>query len=1230
MREMAQDILVDQVCSFVEERIKNRKEEKSWIKLFVETGDFLTGYSETDEEFKESLLCAFSEENMRKLAEELKGKTGFQIQEALHDSLYNLMVDYEIEKDLIETYIHHFSQAVFAYIEEKKPDTDTQRFLAEMRKKEDEDFIFLKERLSQLIELVKQLGTVKKGILSIPEVHAKIRHETQNPKIGLDFFEIDDEQFLSRFHLALNQNQIFVVGKSREETTYCILRDIQKQRLERTTFVVTKEEDWNRLENTGIRNAILIPFFYADSILAIEGNTNIFVYGEDEACCQREPLLLRRRTKQTMIHCMEHAGVGAEQAYRMVEDTHGLYIPLKKKMWNGASYRHSSWYKPNDSMLVAALLCGKWQECEGDQLIFEELSGFPYEEWKKQLPFYIKRENPFVVEIDSHRGRTIQLACVEDAWENLDSDISEKIWNKFVTLLYEVLIVQEPIFDLPVEKHFEAGLYVEKPEFTPELKQGMIRSLIMRAVYRRHEENQAQVDEVVRNILHTIDSKKRWNYIAQYITDLCEASPKAVLERLEAEWQQPTGMLELFRENDGDPITGRHYYTHILWAAEQLLLQKRYAVRVFEWLWKLNDYGIKYRLSNSPQDILKAVLSSWINESVFTVEQKIEQARQALKKHASGWEIISSELPTSGSICSPLNPPKYRDTDEIPVLYKREVNKTYIAYLQMCIENADGKVDRWIRILSSLDNYYDALVIEAFEKLNEEIKSMSDESRILVKNKIRSEIYRHRFFADADWSMPEKRIALYETMLKDIHTKDPVYEYLYLFSPTHDFPLQHPVPFKREDYGREQNNEMREREIEAGIIDFQKKGYSLKRLLELDAKNVNSNIGIYLALYYGNRSFQAEIFEEMLEVPSGERQIYDYVRCSAGKDMETLRNVIQLAKKRNVSEKLLVDLFSLEPLSHREDSMIGKESPEIKKAFWSCGSMWFPENDPETFRWMLRESREYGTVGVYLTVLFEARKELQPLEIFEAMEQLNEVPSKDVSGMSSYCLEEIIKVLQTYFLEDDKKCRCIAGIEMGVHKILEWEDMRCTQRIMKKSPELYAELVKILYIQDGEKKGEKKNDDVNSVFDIFYRAHFCPAEENGKVDFEKLKAWADDFKLLLQKQNQSRLFTHLLGRLLAYSPVGKDNCRPCEAVRQLIEEIYDDSLKSSYMVEEINKRGVYSPDAGKTEREMAESYKWNAENIRMFSPHTAMIYDALSDHYRFESERERRSAEDEW
>ena len=124
-----------------------------------------------------------------------------------------------------------------------------------------------------------------------------------------------------------------------------------------------------------------------------------------------------------------------------------------------------------------------------------------------------------------------------------------------------------------------------------------------------------------------------------------------------------------------------------------------------------------------------------------------------------------------------------------------------------------------------------------------------------------------------------------------------------------------------------------------------------------------------------------------------------------------------------------------------------------------------------------------------------------------------------------------------------------------------------------------------------------------------------------------MQAWTGKFKILLAESRQSNLYGLFMGRLFAFSPKGKDGHEPCEAVRRMIERDADDSLIREYKVTVFNKRGGFTPDAGKSERRIAEKYRDNADFLSMKYPKTAEIYYGLAKEYEIYSKEERVEAE---
>ena len=69
---------------------------------------------------------------------------------------------------------------------------------------------------------------------------------------------------------------------------------------------------------------------------------------------------------------------------------------------------------------------------------------------------------------------------------------------------------------------------------------------------------------------------------------------------------------------------------------------------------------------------------------------------------------------------------------------------------------------------------------------------------------------------------------------------------------------------------------------------------------------------------------------------------------------------------------------------------------------------------------------------------------------------------------------------------------------------------------------------------------------------------------------------------------------------------------------------------NSYRISVYNRRGIYSPSAGRMELKMAEAFKANSQYLAPEYPKTAKIFWGLYDMYKEESDRERLDAENGW
>lgn len=1214
---------IDELLGKIKTKLDEVYDSYQWQKLFINTGKTLFDDENSNSlgDFQEEMYSIFSYESLKEIANNMKNVNGYDFIRTLHNQLYDLMIRFDIPHDIAENYIHNFNSNIIDYLKENDHQKMLEAFLDKWKKEDDDKYQILIDKLVEISGQINQLENKKIHLLTIKDIDTQIRRRANYKGIGLDFFEIDDEEFEIELKNRLENGKIgkiSIVGNSREETLYRLLHELEVLELDYKTYIVKSEEEWNFLENENISNKILIPYFFTNSIPVIRNNVNIFIYNSLEPCHDKNKIQLRKRTRKNIINSLERY-MCHHEAYMIVENTHGLYSPMKKVLFNEATFNKLEWVQQHSDTVMAALLCGQWQESTDDEKIFEKLSNENYEKSKKELMGYMYGENPFIIEIKDYSNKTLHLVSIEDAWQELDLYITDEMWDRFINLFYEIMIVSD--YENPKNK-----LRASKV-----MKTSMIRSLIMRIYCCGHDENQRQVDQVIKKIFNKILTSRDWTYISNYIPDLCEASPKMILEALESELDKPTGMIEIFGDNDKYEF-GFPNYTHILWAVEHLLQQKKYIKRTIDWLWRVNSYDIKYKLGNTPESILDTVFCAWVNTVPLTVEEKINYAKEAIKiKNA--WKVIFSKLPNGGGeTCTSLSTPKYREIDEPIEFSNEDVVIIYTEYLNICVSVAKENTDRWLEIINCLYRYDIETQKDVINKLVNSANKMNDHDKTIIKSKIRELIYQHRFYVNAHWRMATDNIPLYEKLLDEIVVQNPLYDYLYLFSHSYDFKLLNPVPYeKEEDFTKQKNtnNSLRKEEICTKFENFKQKGYSLNELIKLALSNNKHCVGEILAEFYCCKEYDENIYNILVEVDKEQKEVYGYLECLIYNNEMDISRAIEIAKKSKMNDEMISNLLKVERLDKKIKNLLDGESREVKEKYWGRNVYSSNQENYDMYIWSLKECKKYGTFESYINLLYDLREQLDVKDLYQGLVGINQI--KKIDTISSYELCEILKILQNQFIDDFEKCKEISKIEWQFKQIIKWENMQCTQRFMKSDPSMYAELIKIMYkTENDEEVNDEKQKLATELFSTFYNIHFCPCEYNGKVKYEDLESWIEMFKELLSHNKQEKLFGSMLGKLLPYSPVGEDGIMPCEAVRKIIEKYHSKELSTSYCITEENKRGVYTVTAGKAENEMAQNYRNIAETLQKSYPYTAEIYFNISDSYKAQSMYERRRAEDEY
>ena len=132
------------------------------------------------------------------------------------------------------------------------------------------------------------------------------------------------------------------------------------------------------------------------------------------------------------------------------------------------------------------------------------------------------------------------------------------------------------------------------------------------------------------------------------------------------------------------------------------------------------------------------------------------------------------------------------------------------------------------------------------------------------------------------------------------------------------------------------------------------------------------------------------------------------------------------------------------------------------------------------------------------------------------------------------------------------------------------------------------------------------------------------SDEHGDVNSDRLAKWVSIVRRSCAELSRIKIADIVIGKLFALAPTGKDDVWPCEAVREIMEDIQSENMMHEVRVGAYNSRGVhFRGPGGEQERQLAEKYSKFAQQIRTSSPYVASeLLQKLADIYKREAAEE--------
>lgn len=1212
---------------------KEMKNTKAWNDMFVSIGDGILNLEHDKGELFEQLCILFSEENLESIAKENKSSSYLLI-----EKIEKQLAEFFSKNDLYsidrQRYIDMFINVFRKKLEENFPEEYDRVFLNDFRSENKQEHGELYKEVNKLANKIDELRTYGYRIKTCDDLNEWYVTNTKNG-CTLELFNHENKEFVNKILSQLDKKVINIKGENVFETVayiaYIFSNDKRFYEYKDKLIIVEDEETWQSISKKDYINYIFINRFYNnDNLSIIENNKCFFVYGKNDYIKSKQFIELDKRFFRNLIEKVNQCGFNNQEAYTISKYSRNNYTILLRKLLLGKQME-PSWANPkNYETLLPAMIINQW--LDKDHVFFELLfdNNLKYNDYLKKLNEINDPQDPFYVKFNTwYNDYRYLISDAEDTWDYFADYIDDSLFEKIEPLIDLIFDEIDPKFNLPVEKHYYARVLGYRQQYSDELRIGFIETLI----YLSRPESKINhfIQEKIKNVINKVDTHKEWLAISEVLPLIYEINPDAVISKFELELEKEnSGLINLFIEKSDDFISGRNYYTHVLWTLEKALYDKDYVYRAIIILSKLMDLDIEYSLSNSPMNTLYNALVAWNHEYIYTIDEKVEFVRYIVENRNKGWHLLNKLLPSNNSeVISSLCKPKFSTFLLCNELQNRnQIYETYLKYYEIAFNNINGSVDNLYYIFKNT-LFFDFGKFEELKAITHKLlNELADKDKYKLYKEVYRLISRHRHFLGSEWACNKEYLdKLEKEILDEIIFQDESYKYQYVFE-SYDNILLNPVVFeKNDDHDSIRKNQNLEDEL---------RRYSIKRLVALnidwcdfisrfDEKAPNI-IGVYLAEEKSDIDFIENISICLINVEKSTilSAYYGSLYSKFGLDIvELVINSTKLDNKQYIKlmfSNITIDNTTAEYLDNIED--------EYKIIFWKNENFIYRVNE-DVKDFALNNYINYKNASALIELAdrynYPTDKLIKVLEVIRESDMVHH-------QITSYHIERIFRRIYEDDFPKEDISQNVMNLEVYFLPILSNKnELRYLRYNLSKNPKLATELIKYSYKRESDNnvnlldENDKKLAEISHT--ILFSIKFSPTNDgSGPIEYNLLKDWCNEYINAVTINNQKKIGLQYLGRFLANTNIINEGEFPQKSVKQVIEDIFDEELLIGFAIEISNRIGVRTISDGSDYLALANKYENYANNSKMY-PKTYKILKNISDSFYRDYESEKASAE---
>ena len=961
----------------------------------------------------------------------------------------------------------------------------------------------------------------------------------------------------------------------------------------------------------------------------------------------RDALRMERMNRFELQKVLHEAGLPEDEAYSIAQHSGGSFSILKRRLASVSLVSTPRWGQGREAEeLAPLLLAGAWQDGRAaDQTVIGALAGGQYAQARNVVARWRSEADAPVRWADG----MWEFISPLDAWHFLHHALSPAQLDTWESVAADVLAVDDPRLELPQDERWQAKVHGKEFAHSDDLRLGLARTLAL--VSTRDAESliadtislQARVNRVVRRILPERVAWQRWASLGSLLPLIAEASPETLLDAVEADLRSAQPQLpELFRQ-EGTGVTGWAEHTGLLWALERVAWSPSFLARATLALARLEELDPGGKWANRPRASLRDIFFSWMPHTAASIEQRLEVVELLMHRHAAvGWNLLLDLLPHFSESIMNHPTPEWRFWAEG---WKRGVtradhSRTVTTLVRLAVASAHEHPEKWTDLIEHLAQWPRPEFDHAVEALNGLASTgFSADVRQQLWISLLKQTRLHRYFADADWALPDEALTRLEAVRDKLAPDDPVDLAIPLFVEGFEVAGDNRLPWEEQEEIRLQ----RRREAVQAIL--RREGFVGVLRLTRRAKNP-WDVGIALADVAGE-DYDANVLPNLLccgEKAVEQFAIYYAVRrmTHAGRDWAESLPIEQWRREEAAT------LAAHMPFDPQTWDFVARLGAELDAEYWrrtNYLAVGLPEESiARASDKLIQVGRPGRAIGL-LAFTTRAGEGLKPPKLFELFERALSTASAE--GDRALEAHEIQPILQRLQRADDVDETRLARLEWALLPALDSHLLHATtlHKALARDPDFFVELLTVLYRprrREGDEEhgggGTTEVDDMTRrkaerAWRLLNEWRRVPGiTDSGTVDSEKLDSWVEAARTGARAVERLEVCDVTIGQVFAYAPNAADGTWPCIPVREALERIDSRELEKGFILGILNRRGVHSRaigEGGRQERELATRYETYAAACETRWPRTAAAFRQVVASYLADARREDEEAERE-